>query len=70
MKRLRGTVKNNVIVLEEGVCLPDGTQVDVRLPARRSKLHRAVERLLANPIKRRIGIEEIIEENKQELDDR
>ena len=70
MKRFNGTVRNNVVVLEEGVHLPDGTEVDVVLPARRRKLKEAVQRIRANPITRTIGIDEIIEENKRELDER
>ncbi len=70
MKRFSGTVKNNVVVLEEGVHLPEGTEVDVLLPARRRKLREAVQRIRANPITRPIGIDEIIEENKRELDER
>jgi hypothetical protein len=70
MKRLKGTVKNNVVVLEEGVHLPDGTEVDVVLPARRRKLKEAIQRILDNPITRPVGIDEIIEENKRELDER
>jgi hypothetical protein len=70
MKRFRGTVKNNVVVLEDGIHLPEGAEVDVVLPARRRRLKEAVERLLADPITRPVGIDEIIEENKRELDER
>ena len=70
MKHFKGIVLNNVIVLEDGIRLPEGTEVDVVLPVRRRRLKAAVERLLANPITRPVGIDEIIEENKRELDER
>jgi hypothetical protein len=78
MKRFKGTVKKNVVVLEEGVELPDGTVVEVRVPARRerqearkrAKLKEAVQRILENSITRPIGIDEIIAEMKQELAER
>lgn len=70
MKRFKGTVLNNVIVLEEGISLPEGTEVDVVLPVRRRRLKAAVDRILATPIARSVGIDEIIKENKRELDER
>jgi hypothetical protein len=76
MKRFKGTVKNNTVVLKEGVRLPDGIEVEVRVPkcrkraTRRERLDQAVQRLLANPITRPIGMQEIIEENKRELEER
>ncbi len=67
MQRFRGKVKNNVIVLEEGVHLSDGTEVEVRLPSdTRARRRRAIERILKNPITRHVGIDEIIEEDKKE----
>jgi hypothetical protein len=67
MKRYRGTVKGHVIVLENGEQLPEGTEVEVRVPARRKKgRQEAFQRLLENPITRYIGIDEIIEQDKQE----
>ncbi len=68
MRRIKGRVQNNLVVLEEGVRLADGTEVDVLLPARSRKLKAAVRCLLANPITRAVGIDEIIGENKRELD--
>lgn len=70
MKRLKGTVKNDVVVLENGVHLPEGTEVDILVPTRRQKLKEAVHQILANPITRHVGMVEIIEENKRELDER
>lgn len=78
MKRFKGTVKKNVIVLEKGVQLPDGTEVEVRVPPsrqerearKRQRLKEAVQQILANPITRHIGMDEIIAEMKQELAER
>jgi hypothetical protein len=79
MKRFKGKVKNSVIVLEGGVRLPDGTKVEVLLPPSRQKLMEAnkrkrlrdaVQHILANPITRSIGIDEIIDEMKQEVEQR
>jgi hypothetical protein len=68
MKRFKGTVKNNVVVLEEGVQLPEGAEVEVTLPSRRRKLEEAVEHLLSNLITHPVGMQEIIEEDKSERD--
>jgi hypothetical protein len=70
MKRFKGTVKNNVVVLEEGVRLPEGAEVEVRLMNRQEKLEKAVRRLYANRITRPIGMQELIEEDKQEREER
>jgi hypothetical protein len=76
MKRFKGTVKNNVIVLEKGVHLPEGAQVEIRLKndaARKAKLlalrKAAIQRILDNPIAHRVGIDEIIEEDKKEREE-
>jgi hypothetical protein len=74
--KYKGIVRNNTIVLEAGVQLPEGTEVEVRLPSgrqrltRQQRLDKAVNRLRANPITRPIGMQEIIEENKRELEER
>jgi hypothetical protein len=72
MKRFRGTVKNHVIVLDNGALLPEGAIVEVRLPRKRSEeeRQRAFERIRRNLITRRIGIDEIIEEDKREREER
>lgn len=69
MKRLRGTVKNNVVVLEEGSTLPEGTVVEVRPMNRSEKLKAAVHRIRMNPINRPVGIDQIIEEDKKEREE-
>jgi hypothetical protein len=39
-KRFKGTVKNSVIVLEKGAHFPDGTEVEIRLPMKRTEKER------------------------------
>src|SRR5438270_556268 len=65
MKRFKGTVKNNVIVLENGAHLPDGTTVEVRVkndPEREAKLlekrRAAFQRILDHQIPGPIGMAE------------
>jgi hypothetical protein len=72
MKRFKGTVKNNVIVLENGVQFPEGTKVEVRLPKKLSEENQkqAFERIRRNPITHYVGIDEIIEEDKKEREER
>ena len=72
MKRYKGVVKNNVIVLENGVQLPEGAKVEVRLPKKLSeeKRRQAFERIRRNPITHYVGIDEIIEEDKKEREER
>jgi hypothetical protein len=72
MKRFKGLVQNKVIVLENGVHLPEGAQVEVRLPRKRSEQERqqAFERIRRNRINRYIGIDEILEQDKTEREER
>jgi hypothetical protein len=77
MKRFKGTVKNNAIVLEKGVNLPEGAEVEVRVrndPERAAKLraqrNAAVQRILDNSITHPVGMDEIIEEDKREREER
>src|SRR5712691_6225431 len=62
----KGIVKNNLVLLEEGVHLPDGVEVEVRLLERPLVRHEAFARVLANRITRYVGMDAIIEEDKQE----
>ena len=76
MKSFKGMVKDNVILLEDGAQLPNGTIVEVRVkydPEREAKLlekrRAAFQRILDNPIAQYVGIDEIIEEDKQEREE-
>ncbi len=77
MKRFKGTVKNNVVVLENGVYLPDGTAVEVRLqkdPEGEAKMLQkrkaAIQRILDHQIPGPVGMAEIVEEDKREREER
>jgi hypothetical protein len=70
MKRYKGIVQNHVVVLEKDVQLPDGTEVEVCLPTKPKTREEAFLRLLNNPITRFIGIDQIIEEDKREREER
>lgn len=62
----KGTVKDDVIVLEPGVHLPGGAEVEVRLMEGKPAREEAFARLLAGRIRRVVGMDEIIEEDKEE----
>jgi hypothetical protein len=66
MNRSRGKVKNNVVVLENGAKLPDGTEVEIRVRSGRRNRQNAFRRIRRNPITRFIGIDEVIEQDKRE----
>jgi hypothetical protein len=67
-----GTVKGNVVVLDEDAHLPDGARVEVRLTeATRTSFDpfaALLERRAANA-GLRVGMDEIIEEEKQEREE-
>jgi hypothetical protein len=65
----KGIVKNNMVLLEEGVHLPEGAQVEVRLLGHLPARHEAFARVLANLITRDVGMDKIIEEDKQEREE-
>ena len=75
MKRVKGVVKNNVVVLENGVHLPEGAEVEVRVrrgkaereAERRRRIKDAVDQILANQITHHVGMDEVIEEVKREM---
>jgi hypothetical protein len=69
MTTCKGTVKNNVVVLEEGAQLPDGDTVEVRLLEPSCGRDDAFARVLANRITRDVGMAQIIEEDKQEREE-
>ena len=69
MTNCKGVVKNNVVVLEEGAHLPDGAKVEVRLIDRALSRDEAFNDVLARPIRRPIGMDQIIEEDKREREE-
>jgi hypothetical protein len=69
MTMCKGIVKNNVVLLEEGAHLPEGAQVEVRLIEPSPAPHEAFARMLANRITRYVGMDKLIEEDKQEREE-
>jgi len=65
----KGIVKENIVMLEKGVHLPDGAEVEVRLVERPLTRDDAFTRVLTNRITRPIGMAEIIEEDKKEREE-
>jgi hypothetical protein len=66
----KGVVKNNTVFLEQGAQLPDGAQVEVRLLDKSATEVDPFTRVLNNPIRYYVGIDEIIEEEKREREER
>jgi hypothetical protein len=62
----KGIVKDNIVVLEEGVRLPDGAEVEIRLMEHSLPHNQAFAQVLKNRITRYIGMQEIIEDDKEE----
>jgi hypothetical protein len=65
----KGIVRNDIVVLEEGAHLPNGAEVEVRLSAPSLGRDEAFARVLANRIARYVGMDQIIEEDKQEREE-
>ena len=65
----KGIVRENTVVLEKGVHLPEGAEVEVRLIERPLTRDEAFTRVLTNRITRPIGMAEIIEEDKKEREE-
>jgi hypothetical protein len=70
MPVFKGVVKNNTVVLEEGAHLPEGAEVEVRVVERPLSREEAFQRILANQIHRYVGMDQIIEEDKREREER
>jgi hypothetical protein len=69
MTTCKGVVKDNIVVLEDGAQLPDGAEVEVRLLKPSFSRDEAFAWVLANRITRYVGIDQIIEEDKQEREE-
>ena len=65
----KGIVKENIVMLEKGVHLPDGAEVEVHLVERPLTRDEVFARALANRITCPIGMDEIIEEDKKEREE-
>jgi hypothetical protein len=65
----KGIVRNDIVVLEEGAHLPNGAEVEVRLSAPLLGRDEAFARVLANRIAHYVGMDQIIEEDKQEREE-
>lgn len=65
----KGIVKDNVVLLEEGTQLPEGAEVEIRLLDRSMTRQEAFARVRANRITRDVGMDAIIEEDKQEREE-
>jgi len=71
---VRGTVKGNTVVLDDGARLPEGATVEVRLlPEPTISREEAFAAVLRNREQNRglrVGMDEIIEEEKQDREER
>ena len=70
MTSYRGVVKDNTVVVEEGARLPEGATVEVWLVEPPLSRDEAFARVLANPIRYSVGMEEILDEDKREREER
>ncbi len=69
MMTVTGVVQNNVVVLKPGERLPEGAEVEVRVVRPPTSREDAFARVQANRIARPVGIDEIIEEEKQQREE-
>jgi hypothetical protein len=65
----KGIVKDNIVLLEHGAQLPEGAEVEVRLLDRPVTLREVFARVRENRIIRDVGMDTIIEEDKQEQEE-
>ena len=65
----KGIVKNNMVVLEDGVHLPDGVHVEVRFIEPSLTREQVFARVRSNCISRYVGMDDIIEADKQEREE-
>jgi phage FluMu protein gp41 len=69
MTTCKGVVKDNIVVLEDGAQLPDGAEVEVRLLKPLFPRDEVFAQVLANRIMHDVGMDQIIEEDKQEREE-
>ena len=65
----KGIVKDNVVLLEAGVQLPEGAEVEVRLLERPLTRQEVFARVRMHRILRPVGMDEVIAEDKQEREE-
>ena len=65
----KGVVKANAVLLEAGAQLPDGAEVEVRLLGRPLTRQEVFARVRTHRIRRLVGMDEIIAEEKQEREE-
>ena len=66
----KGTVKGNIVVLDEGEKLPDGARVEVRVIEVSLSPEEAIKRVLDNPITKPVGMMELLKEDRAEREER
>jgi hypothetical protein len=66
----KGTVKGNIVVLNEGEKLPDGARVEVRVIEEPLSAEEAIKRILSNPITKPLGMLELLREDRKEREER
>jgi hypothetical protein len=66
----KGTVKGNIVVLDEGEKLPDGARVEIRVIEEPLSAEEAIKRILSNPINKPLGMLEILREDRREREKR
>ncbi len=66
----KGTVKGNIVVLDEGEKLPDGARVEVRVIEVSLSPEEAIKRVLDNPITKPVGMMELLREDRAEQEER
>jgi hypothetical protein len=66
---VRGIVRQNRVVLPEGTLLPDGAEVEVRLLTANDERENVFSRVRANRLHRVVGMDQILEEDKQDRDE-
>lgn len=65
----KGVVKDNVVLLEAGVQLPDGAEVEIWLLERPLTRQEVFARVRTHRICRPVGMDEILAEDKQEREE-
>ena len=65
----KGIVKDNVVLLQDGVRLPEGAEVEIRLLERPLTRQELFARVRTHRILRSVGMDEILAEDKDEREE-